>query len=661
MITIGDKQFRNLEEQVKKNKDDILYILEEEGVLNEFGIKVVGQITDASQLPDPDTYEGEYGDAYAVGTSSPYILYIYTRANGTHPNDYWFNIGQFPQPSTMPGAQGPTGPKGDPGTRGSTWTNGTSNPTSTSGYLTNDKYLNTSNGDVYNYTGSTWQLVGNIRGPQGIQGPQGNVGPVGQQGIQGPKGDKGDPGTSFVIAGTVANEGQLPAPSTLEDNIAYLVGNDADGYDLYVQLQDTQTWKNVGKIGSVEGPQGPTGPQGPQGPQGVQGVQGVQGEPGQQGPQGPQGKQGPQGATGPTGPTGPKGDTPDLSNYATKEQLNQKQDTLVSGTNIKTINGNNLLGSGDLTISGGGGSVELTSERGSNPNIAMSQLGIENIFYGSQVTLGYNATANNMAATAIGYDASASGTAATALGFKATASSESATALGGLTKASSTAATAIGYNAMANNVAAIALGRDAKAIDSYATAIGFKATADGTNSTAIGNGAKASYGNIIVLGNSDIKDLRCQVQTISQLSDSRVKEDVSLANTAQCLVDVNRLPVSRFKYKDFTGTHLDVHRTGFMADDVEKVFPKSVHIADETFPVLDEEGNKVYEQEVDEKGNPVVDEEGNPVMKEKTFVLEDVKTIAMEMAIPTLWGAVQELSKMVKSLKTEVETLKAHN
>ena len=34
--------------------------------------------------------------------------------------------------------------------------------------------------------------------------------------------------------------------------------------------------------------------------------------------------------------------------------LTGKQDTLVSGTNIKTINGNSLLGSGDLTISGGG-------------------------------------------------------------------------------------------------------------------------------------------------------------------------------------------------------------------------------------------------------------------------------------------------------------------
>lgn len=32
-----------------------------------------------------------------------------------------------------------------------------------------------------------------------------------------------------------------------------------------------------------------------------------------------------------------------------------KQDSLVSGTNIKTINGSSLLGGGDMVISGGGG------------------------------------------------------------------------------------------------------------------------------------------------------------------------------------------------------------------------------------------------------------------------------------------------------------------
>lgn len=44
----------------------------------------------------------------------------------------------------------------------------------------------------------------------------------------------------------------------------------------------------------------------------------------------------------------------DKANFATIEQLNEKQNTLISGTNIKTINGNSILGSGDITITGGG-------------------------------------------------------------------------------------------------------------------------------------------------------------------------------------------------------------------------------------------------------------------------------------------------------------------
>lgn len=43
-----------------------------------------------------------------------------------------------------------------------------------------------------------------------------------------------------------------------------------------------------------------------------------------------------------------------------QSELDDKQDTLVSGTNIKTINGTSVLGSGDLAISGGGGGAPAT-------------------------------------------------------------------------------------------------------------------------------------------------------------------------------------------------------------------------------------------------------------------------------------------------------------
>ena len=45
-----------------------------------------------------------------------------------------------------------------------------------------------------------------------------------------------------------------------------------------------------------------------------------------------------------------KSELPDASNFATKTELNSKQDALVSGTNIKTLNGVSLLGEGDIQL-----------------------------------------------------------------------------------------------------------------------------------------------------------------------------------------------------------------------------------------------------------------------------------------------------------------------
>lgn len=47
-----------------------------------------------------------------------------------------------------------------------------------------------------------------------------------------------------------------------------------------------------------------------------------------------------------------------------KDSLDEKQDTLVSGTNIKTINNQSLLGSGNITISGGGDTTDCVHKTG---------------------------------------------------------------------------------------------------------------------------------------------------------------------------------------------------------------------------------------------------------------------------------------------------------
>ncbi|MBR0753523.1 hypothetical protein JQ604_15145 [Bradyrhizobium jicamae] len=87
--------------------------------------------------------------------------------------------GAWPAGTSLVGPQGPQGVQGIQGvtgTRGSQWYEGAGPPGTISGAIANDNYLNTTNGDVYNYSGSSWgSPVGNIRGPQGIQGPAGPV------------------------------------------------------------------------------------------------------------------------------------------------------------------------------------------------------------------------------------------------------------------------------------------------------------------------------------------------------------------------------------------------------------------------------------------------------------------------------------------------------
>lgn len=52
---------------------------------------------------------------------------------------------------------------------------------------------------------------------------------------------------------------------------------------------------------------------------------------------------------------------------ATQTALNAKQDTLVSGTNIKTINGGSVLGSGDLAV--GGNQITVSATAPASPTL----------------------------------------------------------------------------------------------------------------------------------------------------------------------------------------------------------------------------------------------------------------------------------------------------
>ena len=78
-----------------------------------------------------------------------------------------------------------------------------------------------------------------------------------------------------------------------------------------------------------------------------------------------------------------EGGSIDTSSFATKTDLAKKQDKLVSGTNIKTINGQSLLGYGniEITSSGGSGTNFSVSYNEANEELTITSTTENNIIY----------------------------------------------------------------------------------------------------------------------------------------------------------------------------------------------------------------------------------------------------------------------------------------
>lgn len=246
MFIKDGKVYRNLEEQVQFLTD---YHQINQG-LAEWGIRIVGQVTSATDLPVP--YDGEFGDAYAVGYSAPYNFYIWTRANTTDSSDYWFPFGKI----SIAGPQGPQGPQGERGEPGipAIWYAGSGVPVPSIAYKEGDMYLRT-DGVVSRYSDTLgWTTVADIKGPAGPRGIQGIPGDRGEQGPQGPQGEKGDPAGIVTIAGVLSNTSQLPTPAAQNNlKVAYLIGTAAP-YDLFIQVGETPvtaTWRNVGPFNAA--------------------------------------------------------------------------------------------------------------------------------------------------------------------------------------------------------------------------------------------------------------------------------------------------------------------------------------------------------------------------------------------------------------------------
>lgn len=263
MLKFGNQEFRNLEEQVLKNKNDIQDFKDGNQTIAEFGIKVVGIVSDAASIP---AVGEEFGDAYLVGTQAPYDIRVWTR-NVNNDTAAWVDLGQFPL----------QGPKGDKGPRGTEWTVGYGAPKynpSRSGDMYLDKV--TGNGYIASTLSGTlkWELQFNLKGPRGMDGPQGPQGLQGEKGAKGdkgeigpsgPQGPKGDVGPAFNVQGTLASSANLPTPTAdMQDKgYAYIIPDTEGNKHIWI-IQGPDggpfTWTDMGTAGvGIQGPAGAPG------------------------------------------------------------------------------------------------------------------------------------------------------------------------------------------------------------------------------------------------------------------------------------------------------------------------------------------------------------------------------------------------------------------
>lgn len=214
MIQLNGKTVRNLEDQVAY----LTVALQEGKLIDELGIKVLGVYSTLAQAKAAIPGPYDYGDAFSIGTTKPYDLYVFTR----NVEDF-IDLGPFPGKGAdgkdgAPGPEGPQGPQGERGFRGER----------------------------------------GFQGPQGPQGPQGYTGRIGPQGAQGPKGDVGP---AFNVQGTLASTSQLPTPTAAlqAKGAAYIIPNEAGVKHIWV-IQGTTSlaWTDIG-VSGIQGPQGPAG------------------------------------------------------------------------------------------------------------------------------------------------------------------------------------------------------------------------------------------------------------------------------------------------------------------------------------------------------------------------------------------------------------------
>jgi len=143
------------------------------------------------------------------------------------------------------------------------------------------------------------------------------------------------------------------------------------------------------------------------------------------------------------------------------------------------------------------------------------------------------------------------------------------------------------------------------------------------------------------------------------VSDERIKEDIELADLDLCYEAIKAIPLKRYKWRDeiyTTEQVTDRRKLGWIAQDVETVFPKAVGTHDFKYnQVFKETIIPAVEEELDADGNvitpaqPERTEQGDLISED---VIEDCRNLNSDQIYAAMYGAVQKLMAKVETLET---------
>jgi hypothetical protein len=270
-----------------------------------------------------------------------------------------------------------------------------------------------------------------------------------------------------------------------------------------------------------------------------------------------------------------------------------------ANTDITKIN---LYGQGGITSNCAVGNSSLSVNSSGYQNVAVGVYALSANTSGfNNTAVGANALYSNVGGnsnTALGYGCLQNGTALVACvavghGVMQFTPGARCVAVGNLANQNNTGGaenTAIGHSALNANVSGVgntALGFEAGTAVTAATGkntfVGYQAGSTlttGANNTIIGNTAApsaVSVSNEITLGNASITTLRCQVTSITALSDARDKTDIQ--SLAFGLDFINALNPVSFIWAARDGSKVGKAASGFLAQDLAR--------AQETFGAQD--------------------------------------------------------------------------